>query len=95
MGRRRYGRDSFQGTPHHSFPALQSTKLSQVFFFFSFWRRDKNPDRNCRGGRGYPAFEAWHSIWACPKPCPLPNTGPECQAFPLPLCGVFVQKCRR
>lgn len=88
------GETAFRGL-HTTLSLPFRAQSSPRFFFFSFWRRDKNPDRNCRGGRGYPAFEAWHSIWACPKPCPLPNTGPECQAFPLPLCGVFVQKCRR
>lgn len=89
------GGTAFRGLHTTLFLPFRAPSSPRFFFFFSFWRRDKNPDRNCRGGRGYPAFEAWHSIWACPKPCPLPNTGPECQAFPLPLCGVFVQKCRR
>lgn len=86
------GGTAFMGTPGHPFTALPCTKLCQIFFFFPSGGEKENRTETVGVVEAIPAFEAYG---ACPKPCPLPSTRPECQGFPMPLCGVFVQKCMR
>lgn len=88
------GGTGFTGTLHHPFTtALPYTKLAQKIFFSSGGKKSRTEILGVV--EAIPRSKPGIAYGACLKPCSLPTTAPECQDFPMPLCGVFMQKCRR